>query len=986
MNKYTKKITVFLVLLALLIPGLSAVGYHNNSISSNTAAAAGVSCTGCTSPGSGSPPGSNGDLFSFFYVSKSGSQANTLSICEWVSGPMPCTSSATYVNGYVNGGKALYFGPSGTSAGNTYTFIGKNGSGQVEIVVPTANPVTGGVYHALFGGNYSISISNFSSVISQVPPASIPQDPWSSLTTPGTTTSCGTPINSTATYDVNVFGTATGPVSLNNDNITIPYTLTNTSTGKQIATINSQASVATQDNNSVLVNNLNATFKNVPEGCYSVSSPDLTASPVTFSVLGGAANEVINGALNSAGQAAAAGAQAGSSAAPDDCNTSLFSLSWLLCPFVAALQAALTWLNNTIQGLLTLPVNSYFNDGCLATATQASNATGQCVATATDYGVWSNIRDISLALLVIAALIMVISTAIDVGPFDAYTVKKLLPRILIAVIAITFSWEIGRFLVQLSNDLGEGIGQLILSALPIHLPAGTSATNAHILNYIYNNNSTSGNGEGVIAWLAGGAVLGTLGLALVGPLALIMLILPAILAFLLGLLVLIARQLIVIMCVIFAPLAFMAFIMPGTQRVWKLWQQSFFGAIFLFPMITAVIAIGAFMAYLVMNGNINGYGTGIQPLLALVFLITPYFLIPRLARMSTGALGTISTGINNASQGAFKGIKQMQRNKMAQSWANIKAGQRFKGGNNENFRGRVNRAMRGATLLPKAGLRPTQMRTKMRQALRDASGGEQLEDLMQGKNRSFNTWSGDDAKLYASRFNSREDMAAALEAFDADRFGGEQNRARREEAVAQIQETKRQVNSAALAKARVRMQAKTGTGYQYVDENGQTQFDANAVLEDINEAYGNDRNGAADALAEVRTSLQQSGQMAGAAGFADWATALEDRHNNVVTGEQAHDRIMDAAIDAVTPGQAIYGKQGSAAALGHAHARRIQEIAQGVQAGTHTMDDLSAAMAGAAGIYDAMGQASPGNASAFANELFGEDVGLPPMSILRRSR
>lgn len=40
--------------------------------------------------------------------------------------------------------------------------------------------------------------------------------------------------------------------------------------------------------------------------------------------------------------------------------------------------------------------------------------------------VWSTVRTISLAgFLVIMALVMIISTALSFGPFDAYTVKRL---------------------------------------------------------------------------------------------------------------------------------------------------------------------------------------------------------------------------------------------------------------------------------------------------------------------------------------------------------------------------------------------------------------------------------------------------------------------------------------------------------------------------------------------------------------------------------
>ena len=42
--------------------------------------------------------------------------------------------------------------------------------------------------------------------------------------------------------------------------------------------------------------------------------------------------------------------------------------------------------------------------------------------------VWVRLRDIAYIILVPIMLVMVIGTALNIGPFDAYTVKKALPR------------------------------------------------------------------------------------------------------------------------------------------------------------------------------------------------------------------------------------------------------------------------------------------------------------------------------------------------------------------------------------------------------------------------------------------------------------------------------------------------------------------------------------------------------------------------------
>jgi len=252
----------------------------------------------------------------------------------------------------------------------------------------------------------------------------------------------------------------------------------------------------------------------------------------------------------------------------------------------------------------------------------------------------------------------------------------------------------------------------------------------------------------------------------------------------------------------------------------------------------------------------------------------------------------------------------------------------------------------------------------MRTALNDAAE-ERVKEFAE-KSADFRAISGDDAKLWAARHTDRAAIARELEERDAGRFAGPGNRARREEAVAQILRAQKDVDHATFQRARVHAQAKTGTGYH--DANG--NFDASMMLRDINEVYGDDRHGAGAALASMRGDLTSSGQVAGQAGYATWAQQADDLYNGTVSDIDAHNIIMDDAIDSVNPGTAVYGKPSSAGAMAEAHARRIRAISDGIAQGTNTEADLDAALASAAGILDVMGtSASPQNASAFANHL-----------------
>lgn len=625
-------------------------------------------------------------------------------------------------------------------------------------------------------------------------------------------------------------------------------------------------------------------------------------------------------------------------------------LNWLMCPIIESLTGIARGLDNGINDMLTIDVGTTF-----AKTHNKGN-----------YGAWEQMRIYAIIFLVIATLIIVISQALGFELLDAYTVRKVLPRLLIAAVAISISWELMTFFVRLTNDLGAGIRAIIYAPF-------SKLTTVNTINL--------GGGGLAIANLIGvGAI------AALGVMGLLSFVATAALAVAVAFFVLVLRQLLITMLIILAPIAIVCYILPNTQKVWKLWWDAFAKGLMMFPIIAAFIAVGRVGAATASQTAAQG-GGALYSFIAFVSYFAPYLLLPLTFRFAGGLIGTIGGFANNKGRGAFDGLKNFRGNQMKQRRQNAahraQTGNTFKrAGDSNSIRSKLNRGIQGTSLVGQAGFDPRNMRTNLRTAMRDSSESS-VGKFMQDS-QSFAMWSGDDAKLAAARFDSHDQIGAELDRFDGGRFAGNANAARREEAISQIMRTKKEVDNPTLQKARVRAQAKTGTGYQYTDASGQNQFDSSRMLDDINSAYGNDRNGAGRALAEMRGSLAQSGQIAGVAGFGTWATQLEGRYNNTTSAQAAHNMIMDDAINSASPGQAIYGKPSSAAAMGAAHARRITAIADGITAGTYTEDDLSAAMAGAAGIYDAMAQASPGNASAMANELMGVEIDGPSFTINSR--
>ncbi len=695
-----------------------------------------------------------------------------------------------------------------------------------------------------------------------------------------------------------------------------------------------------------------AAFAGVPPGQYLLCVLDTVCKEVTKVV-----DKILEVSFDVDGQAVV---KAGGSADNLNlkCDISLVNpLTWLVCPIINAAVTAANKLDSEIDDQLTIKLSG--PDAPFETGVDASGAPLSVAGTAV-YKAWSAMRTIALSLLLGIAIIMVLSQAFSYGPFDAYTVKKVLPRIVIAVIGITLSWQLTKLMIGISNDLGQGIGTIISQPFASTLKAPD----------IGNGGLAIGN-VGLAAALVGG-----LDFLVVGSLVLV-----GLAAILTAFLVITFRNIFVFLLVIFAPIAIVFWILPNTAKAFKFWKENFQAVLLAFPIIVAFISMGRVFAALTSTTDGNNF---LAQIIVFIAYFGPYFALPAAFKLAGGAIASLGGMANDRSKGFFDKQRKFRGERKHNVKEQRNSGNFFKGAKEGSLRAGFNKRYEQAGIIGrgKAGFNPRQFGSRMRTAGFEGSESE-VKDFAE-KSTSFAQWKGDDAKLWAAKKDSREDIAAELERFDADRFAGANNAVAREDAVNQIMRTKREVNNETFQKARLRAQAGTGTGY--IDPKTK-RFDASLMLQDIADTYGEDANGAGKALAEMRVALTNSGQMAGQAGFGTWAGALSQLQAGNISSTEAHNRIMDNAADSVTPGQAMYGKPSSARELAESHTRRINKLATGVQNGTVLSKDYDQAVASTMGLYDAMAQsASPQNAREFADGLIGNLINDPehgPQTVLQ---
>jgi hypothetical protein len=262
---------------------------------------------------------------------------------------------------------------------------------------------------------------------------------------------------------------------------------------------------------------------------------------------------------------------------------------------------------------------------------------------ATLKSVWGNILNVANILFVVAFLVMVLSTILDLGLFSNYTVKKLLPRIILAALLANLSWEICRVITEFTIMVGDAAKDVILAPL-----AGTSNTETSIPGQalkIFNQDS------GAITLAVGALIYASLASA--GAILLPVLATVAV-SVLVAFVVLAARRVILVLLIVLAPLALVALAFPGGDSWAKRWWKLFIQLLFMYPIITALFASGIFLSSVLDSSQSNL----IETLTQAFVLFMPFFALPYVFKMAGGALANITGMVNDRSKGLIDRSKK----------------------------------------------------------------------------------------------------------------------------------------------------------------------------------------------------------------------------------------------------------------------------------------------------------------------------------------
>ena len=297
-------------------------------------------------------------------------------------------------------------------------------------------------------------------------------------------------------------------------------------------------------------------------------------------------------------------------------------LEWLLCPITTALSKGADQINSQVEKQLNFDIKDNLQESGVHQS-------------------WTIIKDIASAMVVILLLVMVLAQALNFQLIDAYTIKKMLPKLVIAVIFMQLSWDICIWLIQLANDAGQGIKQIMV--LPFGGNGGNMDLNS-ILNVLSPNWASASQGILPIAALIG-LIIG----AIVLPAAFVF-IFSVFIGVFAAFMVLLFRNVLIVALTIFAPLAFLAWTVPSGANVWKMWKDNFTKLLMMFPLLIAIIYVGRDFAWIVAKSH-GGHAGLIDYLTVMVAYFGPYFVIFKAYQWGGGLMKAAGTGIASARKG-----------------------------------------------------------------------------------------------------------------------------------------------------------------------------------------------------------------------------------------------------------------------------------------------------------------------------------------------
>lgn len=340
------------------------------------------------------------------------------------------------------------------------------------------------------------------------------------------------------------------------------------------------------------------------------------------------------GAVNQSGGSASQDARDEQEAAlaptPEEAGSSscvLEGVGWFVCPFTNLIANISDGAFSVIENFLKVDINLFKSDSGTETA-------------------WSAFRNIANVAFVIVFMIIIYSQLTGQGVTN-YGVKKTLPRLIVAAVLVNVSYLICQLAVDVTQVLGASLKDL-LTSIPVASASETMTWSSVITDVLA--------GTGIVLVLGAAAVGGGAVLALSISLPVLI---AAALAILMTVIILIGRQAGIVILIVLSPLAFVAYMLPNTEKWFKKWFKVFLALLMVYPII-ALLYGGGDLASKIMSSAANSTEGAMKfwlGLTAVAVASLPLIMTPALLKGAMNATGTIGAKLSGAASKANARVK-----------------------------------------------------------------------------------------------------------------------------------------------------------------------------------------------------------------------------------------------------------------------------------------------------------------------------------------
>jgi hypothetical protein len=354
----------------------------------------------------------------------------------------------------------------------------------------------------------------------------------------------------------------------------------------------------------------------------------------------------------------------------DTCQGNGFGFSWLICQAMDLISKAV---DSIFENIITpLLITKPLRDNSCTSSAAATCDSGNYI-----YQAWSNFRVYGNVFLIIALLVVVLGESLGGGVIDAYAVRKILPRLLVAAILINISFYIVAVALDITNIIGGGLQRLIVTPFrmsadfKIHIGGKTS------VGVVLGSTGLLWAGAGAAAAVVfSGEFLAAIGLFV---------LLPAFLITLGIMLTVFVRQAMIVFLTIVSPVAFALYCLPNTEKYFKAWWDALFKALLVYPIIAVLFALGDVTGVLMTKVAPGIIGV----VLGGMAFFTPLLMIPFAFKIAGGILSRgleFANGMGKRGHEALMGnvndpnsLRNRTRNNMGSKWTQERERQVAKG-------------------------------------------------------------------------------------------------------------------------------------------------------------------------------------------------------------------------------------------------------------------------------------------------------------------